>query len=445
MRIMKAVSFYLVTDTHYFENELGVEGTAFDDYMSREQYFMKESSAIIKSTFDRIAEDKETDIVIIPGDLTKNGELESHKSFIKELYRLKEKGKKIYVITAGHDYGDDSFAFKNDKRISVEGARFETLHEMYKDFGYGDAIAFDEPTHSYVAEICSGVRMLAICCDSENQPKGAMDERLMSWAKEQMKKAKKDNCSMFAICHYPVIPSVPVFDLVGDAKIKEWRKVASFLADNGVELILTGHMHIQSVNEFYSEKGNRLIDVCTSCLVGSPAKYRKVTVDENSLLTVKTIDVEDFGLDTKGLDVQEYFDKQFRKAILGKIFRALDGGKGIVKHLKKFGVKFISTSTVGTLAHLLFFRVDKQLSKKKLTDFIADVGISIFKGDMPYVKGTPEYELISSFLRRFSFILKKVEPKLSKNGARINLEKMLLDTIGNNKGYSDADVQFTLR
>ncbi len=442
---MKAVSFYLVTDTHYFENELGSEGKAFYDYLKREQYFMKESSAIIKSTFDRIAEDKNTDTVIIPGDLTKNGELESHKSFIKELYRLKEKGKKIYVITAGHDYGDDSFAFKNDKRISVEGARFETLHEMYKDFGYGDAIAFDEPTHSYVAEICEGVRMLAICCDSENQPKGAMDERLMSWAKEQTEKAKEDNCSMFAICHYPIIPSVPVFDLVGDAKIKEWRKVASFLADNGVKLVLTGHMHIQSINEFYSSKGNRLIDVCTACLVGSPAKYRKITVDENSLLTVKTIDVGDFGWDTNGLDVQEYFDIQFRKAILGKIFRALNGGKGIVKHLKNFGVKFISTSTVGTLAHLLFFRVDKQLGKRKLTDFISDIGISIFKGDMPYVKGTPEYELISSFLRRFSFVLKKVEPKLSKDGVKINLEEMLLNTIGNNKDFSDADAEFMLK
>ena len=442
---MNPVSFYLVTDTHYFENKLGAEGKAFDDYMKREQYFMKESSAIIKSTFNRIAEDKETDIVIIPGDLTKNGELESHKSFIKELYALKEKGKKIFVITAGHDYGDDSFAFRDDKRISVQGAEFKELHEMYRDFGYGDAIAFDEPTHSYVAEICDGVRMLAICCDSENQPKGAMDERLMSWAKAQMEKAKEDNCSMFAICHYPIIPSVPVFDLVGDAKIREWRRVSTLLADNGVELILTGHMHIQSINEFYSEKGNRLIDVCTACLVGSPAKYRKITVDENSLLTVKSIDVEDFGWDTDGLYIQEYFDRQFKTAILGKVLRALNGGKGIVKQLKKFGVKFITTSTVGTLAHLLLFKVDKQLSKKKLTDFISDIGISIFKGDMPYVKGTPEYELISSFLRRFSFVLKKVEPKLSKNGVKINLEEMLLNTIGSNKKFSDADAEFELK
>ena len=442
---MNPISFYLVTDTHYFENELGAEGKAFEKKMSTEQYFMKESSAIIKSTFERIGEDKDTDIVIIPGDLTKNGEKESHKGFIKELYNLKEKGKKIYVITAGHDYGEYSFAYKNDERIQVEGTDFNDLCDMYRDFGYGDAIAIDEPTHSYVAEIASGVRMLAICCDSFNQPKGAMDERHMAWAKEQIDKAKKDNCSVFAICHYPIIPSVPVFDLVGDAKIKEWRKVASFLADNGVELILTGHMHIQSINEFYSEKGNRLIDVCTSCLVGSPAKYRKITVDENSVLKVKTIDVEDFGWDLNGMSAQEYCHSHFAEAIVNRVRGALSGGKGIVKHLKSFAGKRFEKISVGTVERLFFIKRDKELKNKKLTELVGEVGVGIFLGDGVHTEGTPVYNFISGILKRFSFVLKKVEPKLEKDGVKVDLKSMLLNTIGNNKGYSDNDAEFKLK
>lgn len=441
---MKPVSFYLLTDTHYYENSLGVEGKSFEEYMKKEQYFMKESSAITVSTFKRIAEDKETDIVIIPGDVTKNGELESHKSFIRELYKLRESGKKIFLITAGHDYGD-SFAFKNDEKIEVEGAAFESLAGMYKDFGYGDAIAFDEATHSYVAQITEGVRMLGICCDSPNQPKGAMDERLMAWAKEQLDKAKADGCSVFAICHYPIIPSVPVFDLVGDAKIKEWRKVASFLADNGVELVLTGHMHIQSINEFCSEKGNRLIDVCTSCLVGCPAKYRKITVNGNSVLKVESIDIGDFGWDMQGLTVQEYCYNQFKNSITTRVLNALKGGKGAVKYIKKLGAKLVTTGTVGTLGKILLIKVPKPLREKKLTDFIGEVGVSIFLGDMPYTEGTPVYEALSRVLKRFSFIIKKVEPKLGKNGVKIDLADMLLNTIGSNKPYSDNNAEFILK
>ncbi len=442
---MKPVSFYLVTDTHYFENELGAEGKAFEKNMLTEQYFVKESSAIVKSTFARISEDKETDIVIIPGDLTKNGEKESHNGFIKELYHLKESGKKIFVITAGHDYNDSAYVLKGDGRVPVEGTDFNDLCEMYRDFGYGDAIAFDEPTHSYIAEITEGVRMLAICCDSKDQPKGAMDERLMAWAKEQIDKAKADNCSVFAICHYPVIPSVPAFDLVGDARIKDWRSVATFLADNGIELVLTGHMHIQSINEFYTEKGNRLIDVCTACLVGSPAKYRKIAIDENSVLKVETIDVEDFGWDLKGLTAQEYFHKHFENAIIERVRGALSGGQGIVKHLKSFGRKRFDKITVGTVERLLFIKRDKALKNKKLSELVGEVGVGIFLGDGPHTEGTPVYNFILGVLKRFSFILKKVEPKLSKNGTKVDLRSMLLNTIGNNKGFSDNNAEFKLK
>ena len=434
---MNPIKFYLLTDTHYFEKSLGAEGKAFENYMSREQYFMKESGTIVESVFNKIADDNDTDIVIIPGDLTKNGEKESHKSFIKQLYKLKESGKKIYVITAGHDYNEHSFAFKNDKRIEVEGTDFADLYDMYYDFGYSEALDFDKRTHSYIAQIADGVRMLAINCDSYQNPKGTMDDELISWAKIQLDKAKEDGCSVFAICHYPIIPSVPVFDLVGDAKIKEWRKVASFLADNGVELILTGHMHIQSINEFYSESGNRLIDICTSCLVGSPAKYRKITVDENSVIKAESITVDCFE--------QEFFDKQFGQAIVNRVSNALSGGKGIVKHLKKLGTKIYNKATLGTLSKVLWIKIDKSLKKKKLTDLVAEIGLAIFIGDQPYVEGTPEHDMFRRVFKRFNFIIKKVEPKLSKNGVKIDLTEMIMNTIGNNKGYSDNNAEFKLK
>lgn len=441
---LKPISFYLVTDTHYFETSLGAEGKAYEEHMKREQYLLRESGPIASSTFEHIAKDKETEIVLIAGDLTKNGEIESHKSFIKELYKLKDSGKRIYVITAGHDYGK-SFAFKNDERIEAEGADFNALPEMYKDFGYGEAIAFDEPTHSYVAQLADGVRLLGICCDSLDQPKGAMDERHLAWTKEQLDKAKADNCNVIAMCHYPIIPSVPVFDLVGDAKIKEWRKIASFLADNGVELILTGHMHIQSINEFYSEKGNRLIDICTACLPGSPAQYRKITIDENSVMKVSSIEIGDFGWDLNGLTAKEYCDKQFNNAILERIFKALSGGKGIVKHLKKLGTRVVTNGTVGGVGRFLWIKVPKAIRKTKLTELIGNIGVGIFLGDMPYVEGTPEFEVINKLMNRFSFIIKKIEPKLEKDGIKVDLKDMILNTIGSRKPYSDNNAEITLK
>ena len=204
-------------------------------------------------------------------------------------------------------------------------------------------------------------------------------------------------------------------------------------------------MHIQSINEFYSEKGNRLIDICTACLVGSPGKYRKITIDENSVFKVRSFGVPDFGWDLKGLTSQEYFDNHFASAIVERVHGALGGGKGIVKHLKAFARKRLDKITVGTVKRLLFVKRDKEFDKKRFTDFVGEVGVSIFMGDGPYVEGTAGYDFLSGILTRASFVLKKIEPKLSKDKIKIDLRSMLLDTVGNNKGFSDNDAEFTLK
>lgn len=441
---MTPFKFYLLTDTHYFEPSLGAEGRAFENYMKREQFFLKESSQIVKATFEKIAEDTETEIVLIAGDLSKNGEKESHLSFIKELYKLHKNGKKIYVITAGHDYNEFSYCYKNDERYEVEGTSFDELYEMYYDFGLSEALSVHERTHSYIAEIAPGVRLLAINCDSSDDAKGVFADDMLLWIKEQTDKAKEDGAFVFAICHYPIIPGVPVFDLVGDTKVKEWRRVASFLADEGVEIAFTGHMHIQSVNEFTSEKGNRFIDVCTAALVGSPARYRRVTVSEEGVMNIESIQTAEFRENTE-IPLQKFFDDKFNEAILERVLGALSGGEGAVGLIKKKAKNFISTAKVGTLSNILMIKTDKELKGRKITDIIGEVGLSIFAGDMPYTEGTAFYDVLSRVFKRFGFVIKKAEEKLSKDGSRVDLKRMILDTVGNNKPYRDNNLEIKLR
>ncbi len=442
---MENLKFYLLTDTHYFEESLGAEGKAYEEYMKTEAFYLKESSAINKAVFKKLKEDKEIDLIIIPGDLSKDGEYESHKSLIKELNDLKDAGKKIFVITAGHDYNEFGRSYKNDEFVKAKGTEFKELYDLYYEFGYKDALSVDEETLSYVAEIAENTRILALNCDSKKETKGTIDERLLNWAKAQLDKAKEDGAFTIAMCHYPIIPSVPVFDLVGDAHVKNWREIAAFLADNGVKLVLTGHMHIQSINEFVSEKGNKLYDICTATTVGTPGKYRKIEIFEDGKADIKSIPVCGFPLPSEFSSAEEFFDWRFDYSVKNKINKILDGGSGAVKLLKKKGKKVLNSIKLGTLAKLLFVRIDKSLKKRKLIDFAGELGTAIFKGDQPYTEGTPEYNAVSKALKRFNFILKKVEPKLSKNGVKIDLTAMILNTIGNNRGISDNDAVINLK
>lgn len=442
---MTPFKFYLLTDTHYFAESLGAEGKAYEEYMQTEAFYMKESGIINKAVFSKLKEDAETEIVLIPGDLSKDGEYESHVSLIKELNALKKSGKKIFVLTAGHDYNEYGRSYKNDEFVRAKGTQFRELYNLYYEFGYKQALSVDEETLSYIAEIQEGVRILALNCDSDGAAKGAIDERLTAWAKVQLEKAREDGAYVLAMCHYPVIPSVPVFDLVGDAHVKNWREVAAFLADNGVELVLTGHMHIQSINEFVTEKGNKLYDICTATTVGTPGKYRRIEIDENGKMDVKSILVCGFPIPGNFKSAEEFFDWRFKYSVKNKINKIFEGGSGIVKLLKKLAKKISNSIKLKTLARLLFIKIDKSLKEQRLMDFACELATAIFKGDMPYVEGTPEHEAISKTLKRLSFILKKVEPKLSGNGIKINLTEMLLNTIGNNKGYSDSNAVISLK
>lgn len=442
---MEKLKFYLLTDTHYFEESLGAEGKAYEEYMKTEAFYLKESSAINKAVFKKLKEDKETELIIIPGDLSKDGEYESHKSLIKKLNALKDAGKKIFVLTAGHDFNETGRGYKNDEFVGSKGTEFKELYNLYYEFGYKDALSVDEETLSYIAEIAPNIRLLALNCDSKRECKGLIDERLLNWAKEQLQKAKEDGVYTIAMCHYPVIPSVPVFDLVGDAHVKNWREIASFLADNGVELVLTGHMHIQSINEFVSGKGNKLYDICTATTVGTPGKYRKIEIAETGTMNVKSINVEGFSLPSEFETAEEFFDWRFKYSVKNKINKILEGGSGITKTLKSFGGKILNSIKLKTIARLLFIKIDSSLKDVRLIDFAGEIATAIFKGDMPYIKGTPEYDAISKALKRLSFILKKIEPKLSKNGVKIDLTDMLLNTIGNNKGYSDNNAVINLK
>ncbi len=430
---MKPLTFYLLTDTHYFAPSLGSSGKAYDAYMQDEQMCLAENAAIVSATFDTLIADTSVNVVLIPGDLTKNGEKESHLGFIGELERLRAAGKRVYVTTALHDFNDTPREYRDDVTYPVQGTKREELYDLYGAYGLKEAIAFDKPTMSYCAQLTEGIRLLAINCDGEEgDRRGSMSERLLGWIKEQVEAARRDGCFLFAMTHYPIIPSIPVFELVGDAHIDDWRKVASNLADSGVSLIFTGHMHIQSVNEYISEKGNRLIDVCTSALPGSPAKYRKVSIAENGDMEINSFDVPPFVWDMKGLTNRQYFDNQFN----GKIHYMLSGAFGD-RGIKRLAGKIVEGMTLKRLGRLLFFRVPKPLTEMKIPDFAGEVMIAVFAGDMPYTAGTPGGDVFRKALKRVRPILKIVQPKIIKDNRMPGLEEMLLSTVGKTGRFGD--------
>lgn len=451
---MKETKFYLIADPHYFATELGCSGEEYEDFMHYEQKCFAETESINKSVFEFMKKADEADIILIAGDLIFNGEKKSHEGFIKLLYSLKEQGKKIYVVTADHDFKWDqwgTFAFGENGRYNPEHTTRDELIDLYKDFGFGDAIAIDKEHLSYVAQLSDGVRLLALNCDLKDGGKYHFYPEQIEWIKEQTAKAREDGQMMFAMCHYPILPGQPLFSLISPMTIRNAHDFATFLADEGVHMIFTGHMHNQSINVLTTEKGNKLYDITTGSIIADPAFIRHVTIKDEKTVEIKSIPTPDFEWDTKGRSCKEYLSDMFDRMIVNVLLDMRDDtirmmnkfhieDKGSIKKLLGLAGKLICSIKVGTLARLLFLKCDKSVRKIRVLDYATELVRGIFEGNQTFKEGTPKGDVFVALLKRIRPILKKISVK-GWDGKPADLYDILRNTAGN---YDIDDYNATL-
>ena len=451
---MKETKFYLMADPHFFASELGCSGEEYEDFMHYEQKCFAETESINNSVFEFLRNADEADIVLIAGDLIFNGEKKSHEGFLKLLRSLKEHGKKIYVVTADHDFKwkeGDTFAFGENGRYSPEHTERDELTELYADYGFGDAIAIDKEHLSYVAQLSDNVRLLALNCDLKENGKYHFFPEQIEWIKAQTAKARENGQIMFAMCHYPILPGQPLFSLISPMLIRDAHKFASFLADEGVHMIFTGHMHNQSINVLTTEKGNKLYDITTGSIIADPAVIRLVTIKDEKAVEIKSIPTPDFEWDTNGRTCKEYLSDMFDRMIVNVLTDMRDDtqrmmnkfhleDKGATKKILGIAGKFICSVKVGTMAKLLFIKCDKSIKKMRVLDYATELVRGAFEGNQTFKEGTPKGDVFLALLRRLRFILKKIDIK-GWDGKKADLYEILRNTAGN---YDIDDYNATL-
>lgn len=451
---MKELKFFVIADPHYFKNSIGAYGEEYERFMDYEQKCFAETEAINKAVFKLLEDSEEADIILIAGDLSFNGEKESHEAFSKLLTDFEEKsGKKIFVVTAGHDSDTGTFAYNENGRFSPRGVHFDDLHSYYHSFGYDRAIAFMREHMSYVADLSDDVRLLVLCNDTKEGNNKEYDDDFLNWIEVQAKKAQEDRKMMIAMEHYPVLPGQPALMFIPDARQKGSHRLIKTLADNGVHLIFTGHMHNQSINVTETEKGNKFYDVCSGSIIGCPAYYRLVTVENETSVKIESRRIPDFEWDTNGKSCTEYLQCQFERMIrtfltsmrddparfLGK-FGAGDKVK-LYKIVEFIGKKLDSWS-IGHVARFFFVKADKKIKDRKFTELIIDIVRNLFEGNQPFVEGTPEGDVILKVFKRLNPIFKILNKKLKgAQGEEINLFEILKHSTGN---YGIDDYNATL-
>ena len=437
---MKEVRFFVITDPHFFKNALGAFGDEYEAFMDGEQKCFAETEAISRAVLDDLAGRDDADIVLIAGDLSFDGEKESHEAFSRLLHEFREKsGKRVYVVTAGHDMNENPRIFTDAGLGHTAGTKFDELYDYYRDFGYDEAIAFNREHLSYVVDLSEDVRLLVICNDTAEAKHCTYDDEFLRWIETQAKTAQQDGKMMIAMEHYPVLPGQPVFALIGDARQPQSEKLIDTLADNGVHLIFTGHMHNQSVNVVQTAKGNKFYDVCTGAVIGCPAFMRLVTVIDRDTVRLESIPIPEFDWDKKGMTGEEYLRVQFGRMIRTYIDCMEHDPQRFMRKVRikpspvletifrRVGRK-LSRMTVGQFTRLLFVRADDAVENERFVDFAVDLVRAVFEGNQPYIEGTPAGDTLLRVFRRLRPFFKNLK---GTDGEPLDFYETFKHTVGN--------------
>ena len=282
----------VLSDPHYYDASLGIDGEAFRQYLNKDRKLLKESRELLETAISKISNSK-AEIVLIPGDLTKDGTLTSHTKFSGFMKELELLGKKVYVVPGNHDISNpQSYSFKDSLKVLVENISPSDFENIYSDHGYNEAIYRDSNSLSYIAEPIEGLWLFALdaCRYDENVEgehavtAGKFKDETLVWINEMLDLSIREGKSTIGMMHHGILEHYnKQKKFFGEYVVDDYKDISKNFAGKGLKIVFTGHYHAQDIANRTFNNGDFIFDVETGSLVTYPCPIRQISIQNNQL------------------------------------------------------------------------------------------------------------------------------------------------------------------
>ncbi len=316
------ITIWTISDMHHLASSLKEDNQEFTRFITQgDGRLLTYSDTLMEALIWEIGE-KKPDILIVSGDLTTNGARESHMELAGFFYRVEELGTEVYVVPGNHDINNPyALSFVGNMRTRVDSIDPKEFASIYDDFGYNQALSRDPNSLSYLVSLRDNLYVLML--DSNNYnfnyqfgfplSSGRLQEETLLWIDTLQNQLT--GVQVFGVGHHNLVTHSKMF--TRGFNMDNQLDVAEKLTSLGIDLYLSGHIHIQDIAY---DPTYGIYDIATGSTTQYEQGYGAIEITEDALTyTAKAIDMEGYakelGLDDPKLQnfttyAQEYFTKQ---------------------------------------------------------------------------------------------------------------------------------------
>ena len=265
----------VASDLHYIAPTLTDGGVYYQRVLnSGDSKFMPYVEEITDAFFEDVLAER-PEALILTGDLSFNGAIESHEALIEKLRTVEAAGIPVLVTTGNHDvYNSNAARYRGDSFSRVPTADTESFAALYADFGPGEALSVDGDSLSYVYPLNESTWVLVLDLNTAHDFCSLSADSLR-WAEKQLKAAKKSGVQVLAAGHqnlfqHSIFRAGYVFG--------RSEQLSALFREYEVPLYLSGHLHIQHIQ---TEDG--LTEICSSALCSYPCQYGLLTAGNGAI------------------------------------------------------------------------------------------------------------------------------------------------------------------
>lgn len=302
-----------MSDTHFILESMIRDTADYRTAVNRDQKVFNESEAVLDAQLEKVRQAK-PDVLLLNGDLTKDGEYRGHKALAKKLKQLKKDvpGLRVYVTNGNHDINNSDakdFNTADGKAVAAKKTTPSDFRAIYQSVSWDDATVKDTYTPpagtvagglSYMARPQKGYTLIVVdsnCYSSDNtksgedehETNGNIQADLMDWVQRKIYYARQRGDTVIGMMHHGVVAHFSQEQtILGDFLVNDYQDISTTLADAGMHYVFTGHLHSQDVAVMRTEAGNTLYDIETGSSITYPCPMRTVTFTRSAAGGTKT-------------------------------------------------------------------------------------------------------------------------------------------------------------